>query len=136
MDERKFYIPDTETKNGDEFWLPTNSITEEILIRRKRVAKGKWVFPSVTDASKPLFAAAIWRNLDRRFGLKLSTHDLRRTFSTYAESLDITPLTIKRLMNHRSGGDVTEGYIIPDVERLRKPSEKVAKLIIGAFPDK
>lgn len=39
-------------------------------------------------------------------------------------------LTIKRLMNHRCEDDVTEGYIIPDVERLREDSERIAQLIL------
>ena len=134
LQERKFYIPGEETKNGGEFWLPLNSITEEILVRRKKHATRKWVFPSVTDPSKSLYPQAIWRHLNRRFKIELSTHDLRRTFSTCAESLDISKMTIKRLMNHKSGGDVTEGYIIPDVERLREASEKVSTLIREAFP--
>jgi len=43
-------------------------------------------------------------------GVYFTIHDLRRTFITIAESMDIGMVTIKTLVNHRSGNqDVTEG---------------------------
>ena len=32
----------------------------------------------------------------------------------------------KRLVNHSMSGDVTAGYIVPDVERLRKPMQRIS----------
>ena len=52
-------------------------------------------------------------------GVSFSAHDLRRTFITIAESLDISVYALKRLLNHKMTNDVTAGYIITDVERLR-----------------
>ena len=52
-------------------------------------------------------------------------HDLRRTFITAAESLDISAYALKRLLNHKMSNDVTAGYIINDVERLRKPMQLI-----------
>lgn len=46
-------------------------------------------------------------------------HDLRRTFITIAESLDISAYALKRLLNHKMNNDVTAGHIIIDAERLR-----------------
>jgi len=34
------------------------------------------------------------------------------------------------LVNHSTGSDVTGGYIIPDVERLRKPMQKIEDRIL------
>ena len=126
--ERKFFVPDT--KNGMTLHLPLSSVLHGMLERRRRGSNGRWVFPSVTDSSKPLYPEAIWRKIFRDHGLKLSTHDLRRTFITLAESLDITQLNLKRLMNHKPGNDVTEGYIIPGVGRLRGASEKIAQFVM------
>jgi hypothetical protein len=51
---------------------------------------------------------------------------LRRTFITTAESLDISVYALKRLLNHRvSQSDVTAGYIVTNVERLRAPMRKI-----------
>ncbi len=51
--------------------------------------------------------------------MKFSLHDLRRTFITVAESLDIPAYALKRLLNHRADGDVTGGYIVMNADRLR-----------------
>lgn len=64
-------------------------------------------------------------------------HDLRRTFITIAESLDIPADALKRLLNHKMSNDVTAGYIINDVERLRAPMQKISDYIlktVGAIP--
>lgn len=58
-------------------------------------------------------------------GIKFTFHDLRRTFITVAESLDISAYAIKRLVNHKNGNDVTEGYIIANHDRLRTPMQRI-----------
>jgi hypothetical protein len=55
---------------------------------------------------------------------------LRRTFITIAESLDIPAYALKRLLNHKMNNDVTAGYIISDVERLRAPMQKVTDYML------
>ena len=45
-------------------------------------------------------------------GIHFTVHDLRRTFITIAESLDIPAYALKRLMNHKMTNDVTAGYIV------------------------
>jgi integrase len=62
-------------------------------------------------------------------GVDFSCHDLRRTFITIAESLDISAYALKRLINHRVT-DITGGYIIVDVERLRRPAADIEKFIL------
>lgn len=63
-------------------------------------------------------------------GIQFTVHDLRRTFITIAESLDIPAYALKRLLNHKMSGDVTAAYIILDVERLRKPMQMIADFIL------
>ncbi|MWB67343.1 integrase, partial [Pseudomonas aeruginosa] len=63
-------------------------------------------------------------------GVSFTLHDLRRTFITIAESLDIPAYALKRLLNHKSGNDVTAGYIVMDVERLREPMQLVTDYIL------
>ncbi|MFT5719288.1 MAG: hypothetical protein ACI9T7_003501 [Oleiphilaceae bacterium] len=58
---------------------------------------------------------------------------MRCTFITIAESLDISMYALKRLLNHKMTNDVTAGYIITDVERLRVPMQKITNLIAGQF---
>lgn len=63
-------------------------------------------------------------------GITFTIHDLRRTFMTIAESLDISAYAVKRLANHKMNNDITAGYIIADVERLRDPMQKITDYIL------
>jgi len=69
-------------------------------------------------------------NVIKESGVNFSTHDLRRTFITIAESLDISAYALKRLLNHKMTNEVTAGYIITDVERLRAPMKKISDYIL------
>jgi hypothetical protein len=53
-------------------------------------------------------------------------HDLRRVFLTTAEKLEIPHYALKKLANHVSSNDVTAGYIVVDVERLRGYMSKIS----------
>jgi len=64
--------------------------------------------------------------------VKFTVHDLRRTFITAAESLDISAYAVKRLVNHKLNGDVTAGYIVADVECLRKPMQQISDYLLTA----
>ncbi len=44
-------------------------------------------------------------NVTRASGVHFTVHDLRRTFITIAESLDISAYALKRLMNHKMNND-------------------------------
>lgn len=63
-------------------------------------------------------------------GIQFSCHDLRRSFITIAEGLDIPAYALKRLLNHKMNGDVTAGYIMTDVERLRKPMQQITDYLL------
>jgi len=72
-------------------------------------------------------------------GVEFSAHDLRRTFITTGNSLDISVYTVKALANHKiSTSDVTAGYDIPDMERLRIASQKIEAALlrqVGCFSE-
>ena len=70
------------------------------------------------------------QSLDLMCGIDFTLHDLRRTFITIAESLDIPAYSLKRLLNHRGDTDVTSGYIIHNAERLRGPTDRIAAKIL------
>ena len=46
-----------------------------------------------------------------------------------AEGLDLPAYALKRLLNHKMNNDVTAGYIMRDVERLRKPMQRIADFL-------
>lgn len=129
---RKFLVPDT--KNGDPHALPLSDYVYELLTRRREVAEiSPFVFSSQESAKG--YLQNPYKQMKRvvaSSGVSFTLHDLRRTFTTTAESLDLSPYTIKRLINHRLPGDVTAGYIVIDTERLRAPIQRIADRILGA----
>jgi integrase len=64
----------------------------------------------------------------RRSGVPFCIHDLRRTFATIADSLDIPAYAVKALLNHK-GSVVTAGYVA-STERLRGPMQKITDYVL------
>lgn len=116
----------SNTKNKEPHTLPFNSLIKELLQRRSRGAVSKWVFPSPqNDGAYLKDPRGSTDYICEKMGKRITLHDLRRTFITIAESLDIPAYALKRLINHRDPNDVTAGYIISSVDRLREPMEKI-----------
>ena len=133
MTEGTFVIPDT--KNREPHHLPMSDFIREILERRQAQAVNEWVFPSpLKDGplTEPRTAVA---KVTEHCGIAFQLHDLRRTFITIAESLDIPAYALKRLLNHKFSNDVTAGYIVPNTERLRAPMQLIADFIKGKLGD-
>lgn len=128
MLNRSFTI--ANTKNHQPLTLPISSFVQTLLERRKANAINEYIFPGAgkngymieprTQIVKVMIASQVTFTL----------HDLRRTFITVAESLDISAYSVKRLVNHKMSNDVTAGYIITDVERLRAPMQKITDYLL------
>lgn len=117
-----------DTKNGRDVTLPLPSPLATVLEARKKLErKVSSVFVFAKNNGRNVGVPN--KHIDRLItasGVDFALHDLRRTFTTIADELDISENTIKRLLNHVTDGDVTAGYIIRDIERLRSASERIA----------
>ncbi|MFT5186421.1 MAG: integrase [Porticoccaceae bacterium] len=70
--------------------------------------------------------------LAKQLGFKWTIHDLRRTFVTVAQRTLNDLATVKRLVNHSDGGDVTlRHYLKLSVEDLRRPLQQVEDAFEG-----
>ena len=118
-----------DTKNGDDHALPLSDALSFMLQTRKCRSRSTYVF----SGKRLDIRLTDWRHSHAqaaaRFAHPFMLHDLRRTFITTADALDIPHHVIKRLVNHRSS-DVTDGYIIASVERLRKPMQAITDEIL------
>lgn len=132
--ERSVTIP--ETKNGRAHMLPLSSFLIELLERRRTTATGPYVFTSDRTGGHLVEPRTAVERVAELSGVPFTLHDLRRTFITIAESLDIPGYALKRLLNHKDSNDVTAGYIVPNVERLRKPMQAVTDFLLRNFKDK
>jgi len=129
LGEQALHIP--KTKNGDPLDLPLSKFLVDLFRARRENGGGSpWVFPSTGRKGHIVETKKFTARVTERSGVQFTLHDLRRTFITVAESLDIPHYALKRLLNHRVGGDVTGGYIVIDAERLRVPVDAVAVRIL------
>ena len=114
-----------ETKSGEPLSLPICDPLVPVLQRRLALAddNGGRVFP----LEEPKKSIDIVRD---QSGTYFTSHGLRRTFITVAESLDISLLAIRAMVNHadpgKGAGGITGGYAQPSPERLRSASNKIA----------
>jgi len=119
------------TKNGDPLELPLSGFLIELLkARQERAVGSEWVFPGTGRTGHLTEVKSFVGRVKTASGVEFTLHDLRRTFITVAESLDLSAYALKRLVNHRVGGDVTGGYIVHDAERLREPVGRIAQRLL------
>ena len=121
-----------DTKNYQPLELPLSEFLHELLANREATALTEYVFPGEGETGYLIEPRAHIRRVIRESGVPFTLHDLRRTFITIAEGLDISAYAIKRLVNHKLSGDETAGYIIASPERLRNPMERVSLFILSA----
>lgn len=119
-----------DTKNHETHTLPLSDYACEIIERRIELSPNQYVFPGSKENSPIVELRKQISKVIAETGIMFTVHDLRRTFITIAESLDISAYALKRLLNHKIPNDVTAGYIITDVERLRKPMQMITDYIL------
>ena len=118
-----------ETKNGDPFVLPLSDFVYDMLNRRRQECGVGYVFPSGAGRGPIVNIRKQMGRITEASGVPFTLHDLRRTFTTIADGIDLSQYAVKRLLNHRSGNDVTAGYIVHSVDRLREPIQRIADTI-------
>lgn len=120
-----------DPKNREPFLLPFPKFITNLLISRYANKYSKFVFPG---DGKDGFINDPTGQIERVIvasGVSFSPHDLRRTFISIAEGLEISPYVLKKLLNHkRKPNDVTADYIIISTARLRKNVSKIENYIL------
>lgn len=119
-----------DTKNNQEHTLPLPDYLYELLKRRQQNATNEYVFPGTGKGGYIIEPRKQIAKVIEQTGIHFTIHDLRRTFVTVAESLDISAYAVKKLINHKLTSDVTAGYIMMDVERLRKPMQMISDYLL------
>ena len=123
-------IPDP--KNRQAHTLPLSDFLYDLLKSRKDKSNNDspFVFPGTGQKGYMDDPQKLMKKVIEISGVQFTPHDLRRTFITIAESLDISTYALKRLLNHKMANDVTAGYIIGDAERLRQPMQRITNYLL------
>jgi hypothetical protein len=114
-------VPRELTKCDREHRLALRDFLIGLLKRRYVFGNNsQWVFPSVRNNHNCISSGSgLVRRVREKSGIKFSMHDLRRTFLTMGEKLEVPPYVLKKLVNH-SLNDITRQYLVLDIERLRQ----------------
>ena len=119
-----------DTKNRQSHVLPLSDFLLNFFEKRKAESDSFFVFPGTGKTGYNVEPRKVMKKIIDQSGVIFTLHDLRRTFITIAESLDIPAYALKRLLNHKMTQDVTAGYIVMDVERLRIPMQKITDYLL------
>jgi len=123
-----------QTKNHRVHTLPVGKWLSALLERRKAASQGSsYVFPADNKEGHLMYHHKSTRAIGEQSGIAFTLHDLRRTFASIVNhrlERNFSAYTIKRLLNHSSGGDVTQGYIQFGIEDLRDPMQAVETFVL------
>ena len=119
-----------DTKNREDHTMPLTQYIIDLLETRKETSMGKFVFPGYDPHKALVSPNKQVKKVIKDSGVQFLLHDLRRTFATYADSLEIQHNTIKRLMNHKNNDVTSTHYIHQSIETLRKPMNQVTNYIL------
>lgn len=115
-----------DTKNHEDHILPMTPFVRNLLLERWQCRNNDFVFPGTGKAGYLNDPRKQMAHITKQSAVIFTLHDLRRTFLSIAESLDIPHYTLKRLANHKDSTDVTSGYIVSGPDRLKPPLRKIS----------
>lgn len=130
-----------KTKSGREHHFPIASHVRLILERRKAANENSaepsaYVFPASrigwksherTHIKEPKTAIAAVKQAS---GISFSPHDLRRTFGTLLNELDVNAYTVKRALNHAADDVASRHYIQTRTKALLPIYERLEALVL------
>jgi integrase len=118
------------TKNNSDLNLPLTTFTTDLLLKRKIITESQYVFTGKDGIQQLDNPYKQIKKVNEESGVKFTMHDLRRTFTTIASSLEIQLHVVQFLTNH-SPTDVTlKHYYQPSIETLRKPMRQINDYIL------
>lgn len=126
---RSFLIADP--KNHSPMELPLTSYLMELILRRQSSRINDYIFPAAAKSGHIEEPKKTVAKIGEAIGHHFCVHDLRRTYVTIAESLDVSHYAVKALINHKMDrSDVTSGYVMMSVDRLREPMQRITDFIL------
>lgn len=92
--ERVIRVPAKITKAKRKLDLPMSDVVRDMLVTRRRLGDAEFIFPA-NSASRHIESPDLQlRAVAEATGIRISSHDLRRTYLTIAEGCDISPMAL------------------------------------------
>lgn len=129
------------TKNGREHHFPLAPYVRSIFERRNkanqespqpseyvfRASRVGWKSKTRTHIKEPKMAL---REVKKVSGIGFSAHDLRRTFGTLLNELDVGDITVRKALNHAPGDVASRHYIQTRLKYLLPIYQRLEALVL------
>jgi len=126
---RKFVL--LKTKNGKPLYLPMSDVILELFERRASYRENNFVFPGTGKTGHLVEPRKQMGKVTAATGIRFTVHDMRRTYSSAIDGI-VGYYDLKRLLNHAAKtDDVTAGYVIKEIVKLRPLMQRVSDHIMG-----
>jgi integrase len=128
LEEGWWHLPDPKNRKPLTFPMPRAAV--EILKQRERTSP--FIFPARSGEGHITEARGVLEKVSSAIGVKVSPHDLRRTFRAVSGECGIEFWKAKLLMGHKISGDVTISHYTEtsDLRYLAPESNKIADWIV------
>ena len=127
---KMIHVPPEVTKAKRALDLPMSIPVYDMLVTRRQ-SNHSYVFPGRGRSYWTSYGRA-FADLEKATGLKLSAHDMRRTFASVANNSGANWIALKTMLNHSTRGDVTAGYTLLSDAVLRREVQLVADALLAA----
>lgn len=118
-----------DPKNRKPLTLPIPNYLATLFAECQESGYGKRVFSDKSGEGIGVNLRFAIPYIEKRTGLHVRPHDLRRTFATIATELNVPTSAVSALLNH-TPATVTEKYIVSNAESLRAPMQKIEDRVL------
>lgn len=130
-----------KTKSGREHYFPIAPYVRSILERRKAgnenlaepsayvfsASRSGWKSHERTHIKEPKSAIGL---VKKASGISFSAHDLRRTFGTLLNEMEVNAYTVKKALNHAANDVASRHYIQTRIKALLPIYERLETLVL------
>jgi integrase len=130
LKERMIHIPDARMKNHRDFDLPMSKQVADLLISRRALGRdGDFVFPGNGRTGHTTAMTVALGKVAEACGVRVSPHDLRRSFASVASTCRIHRHVEKMLVAHATDDEVHDAYVVLGDKEVRADVQIVADRI-------
>ncbi|MBR3805428.1 MAG: site-specific integrase [Clostridia bacterium] len=134
----KLRVGETKTDEGTRMIVLPDSAFDMLLERREN-AVTKWIFPRQDNPELPMHPNGLNQKLGtilERLGIpKISFHELRHTFATYAAKNGVDPKTLASILGHTNASFTLDTYTHVTGDMQRSASKVVGRFLDDMFGD-
>jgi integrase len=129
MTDQKFVLQ--KTKNGKPLYLPMSDTIYDLFQRRAAFRENDFVFPGTGKTGHLVEPRKQMGKVTAATGISFTVHDMRRTYASAIDGI-VGYYDLKRLLNHSvKTDDVTAGYVIKEIDKLRPLMQRVTDHIMN-----